>query len=38
MTGFNIIMVVAIILTARLGVRLFLKWHELNNTDHDQEE
>jgi len=30
MTGFNIIMVIAIILFARLGVRLFIKWRELN--------
>jgi hypothetical protein len=37
MTGFNIIMVIAIILFARLGVRLFFKWKELKNDSVSQE-
>jgi len=37
MTGFNIVMVIAIILVARLGVRLFFKWEELKNSDPDQD-
>ena len=37
MTGFNIIMVIAIILFARLGVRLYFKWDELKNSDPDQD-
>lgn len=38
MTGFNIIMVIAIILFARLGVRLFIKWNELKKTKPDKED
>jgi len=38
MTGFNIIMVIAIILFARLGVRLFFKWKELNKNTSDTED
>ena len=39
MTGFNIIMVLAIILFARLGVRLFVKWKQLKNeSSHEEEE
>lgn len=38
MTGFNIIMVIAIILFARLGVRLFIKWNELKKTKPDTED
>ena len=37
MTGLNIVMVIAIILFARLGVRLFSKWRELKNDATDQE-
>ena len=37
MTGFNIVMVIAIILFARLGMRLFLKWKELENSDPGQQ-
>jgi hypothetical protein len=33
MSGFNIIMVIAVILFARLGVRLFTKWKELNKPE-----
>ncbi len=38
MTGFNIVMVIAIILFARLGVRLFSKWRELKNDASDKED
>lgn len=38
MTGFNIVMVIAVILFARLGVRLFTKWQELKNNDSDKED
>ncbi len=38
MTGFNIVMVIAIILFARLGVRLFSKWRELKNDTSDKED
>jgi hypothetical protein len=38
MSGFNIIMVIAIILFARLGVRLFSKWRELKNDDSEKED
>ncbi|MCZ4409134.1 hypothetical protein O3Q51_09955 [Cryomorphaceae bacterium 1068] len=39
MTGFNIILVFAIILFARLGVRLFVKWKQLKNeSSHDEDE
>ena len=37
MTGFNIITVIAIILFARLGVRLFFKWREIKNSPPDQD-
>jgi hypothetical protein len=37
MTGFNIIMVIAIILFARLGVRLFVKWKDIKKNKSDQE-
>ena len=37
MSGFNIIMVIAIILFARLGIRLFSKWNELKNSPPDQD-
>jgi hypothetical protein len=37
MTGFNIVMVIAVILFARLGVRLFSKWQELKNNISDKE-
>ena len=37
MTGFNIITVIAIILFARLGVRLFIKWKEIKNSSPDQD-
>lgn len=37
MTGFNIIMVIAVILFARLGVRLFFKWKEIKNSTPDQD-
>jgi hypothetical protein len=33
MTGFNIVMVIAIILFARLGVRLYAKWKDIENDD-----
>ena len=36
MTDLNIIMVIAIILFARLGVRLFSKWQEISNSTSDQ--
>jgi hypothetical protein len=36
MTGFNIVMVIAVILFARLGVRLFTKWQELKNGTSDK--
>jgi len=38
MTGFNIIMVIAIILFVRLGVRLFSKWRELKKEDSEKED
>ena len=38
MTGFNIVMVIAIILFARLGVRIFFKWRELENDASDNED
>ncbi len=38
MTGFNIIMVLAIILFARLGVRLYSKWKELKNDSTEGDE
>jgi hypothetical protein len=38
MTGFNIVMVITIILCARLGVRLFSKWKDVNDSEADQEE
>lgn len=36
MDGFNIVMVFAIILFARLGIRLFIRW--TNNKKEDKEE
>ncbi len=36
MTGFNIVMVIAVILFARLGVRLFTKWQELKKGTSDK--
>jgi len=33
MTGFDIVMVIAIILFARLGVRLYSKWKEIKNRE-----
>ena len=38
MTGFNIVMVIAIILFARLGIRLFSKWRELKDDTSDKED
>ena len=38
MNGFNIVLVFAIILCARLGIRLISKWKELNNNSPDQED
>jgi len=38
MTGFNIVMLIAIILFARLGMRLYSKWHELKSDDSEKEE
>lgn len=38
MTGFNIVTVIAVILVARMGVRLYSKWNELKkNTSADEE-
>lgn len=38
MTGFNIVIVIAVILFARLGVRLFIKWQNLKNNTSDKED
>lgn len=35
MTGFDIVLVIAIILCARLGVRLYSKWKEMKD-DNDK--
>lgn len=37
MDGFNIIMVIAIILFARLGLRLYTGYKKLKNEDKDEE-
>lgn len=36
MSGFNIVLVFAIILFARLGIRLLLKWRSLSNNNEDK--
>jgi hypothetical protein len=38
MTGYNIVLVLAIILFARLGVRLFVRWKQLKNDSSDEED
>ena len=38
MTGFNIVMVITIILFARLGVRLLSKWKDVKDSEVDQED
>ena len=38
MTGFDIIMVIAIILFARLGVRLYSKWREMKDEEQNKDE
>jgi hypothetical protein len=38
MNGFDIVMVIAIILFARLGVRLFVKYREMKKNDKNQQD
>lgn len=38
MTGFNIVMVIAVILFARLGVRLFTRYKSMKNDNEDVKE
>lgn len=37
MTAFNIIILITIILVARLGIRLYIKWRQIKNDEKDQE-
>ena len=38
MSGFNIVIVIAIILSARLGIRLYMKYKKLKNEDDSNQE